>query len=150
MEVTAVPDILFVSPVRPDQVELRRIVGANSTTRAASCRQAIRRLGRESFAIVFCECDLPDGSWVDIRDHIAASGDPPLLIVTSRLADAHLWSRVLNLGGFDVIATPFREVEVRHALASARAHRTGPGRHRHVQAGRTNPAGGLNRGAAAS
>jgi len=121
-------DILFVSPVRDDQAALRRIAGANAIIRAWDRRQAFRRLDRERFAVVLCDRDLPDGSWIDVLDRIAAADDPPLLIVTSRLADDQLWSKVLNLGGFDVISTPFRETELRHVLESARARRGVPAR----------------------
>jgi DNA-binding response OmpR family regulator len=38
--------------------------------------------------------------------------DPPLLIVSSRLADEHLWAEALNLGVFDVLAKPFQSEEV--------------------------------------
>ena len=128
MEQTTAGDLLFVSPIREDQAALRRIAGVHATIPAASCRQAFRCLGRDRFEVVFCESDLPDGSWLEVLDRIADLYDPPPLIVTSRLADGHLWSKVLNLGGFDVLSTPFREPEVRHALQSARAHRTGPAR----------------------
>ena len=37
---------------------------------------------------------------------------PPNLIVFSRLADERLWAEVLNLGGFDVLMTPFEPEEV--------------------------------------
>ena len=134
MQQTAQRDVLFVSPVREDQAALRRIVGADYPIPAATCRQAFWQLGRNRFDVVLCNTDLPDGSWIDILDHIAASEDPPLLIVTSRLADDHLWSKVLNFGGFDVLSTPFHESEVCHVLETARFRRqcrTGP----HLAAG---------------
>jgi hypothetical protein len=36
----------------------------------------------------------------------------PQIIVTSRLADHHLWADVLSLGGYDVLMTPFDAGEV--------------------------------------
>lgn len=135
MNKTVNKDILFVSPVRRDQSALRRIAGADFVTPAANCRRAVRQLSRNRFAVVLCDSELPDGSWLDILDLAVASGDPPAFIVTSRLADDLLWSRVLHLGGWDVLATPFREAEVCHSLESARAHRYGPGRSRCRTAG---------------
>ena len=43
----------------------------------------------------------------------------PLLVVTSRLADEHLWVEVLNLGGHDVLAKPFQAAEVQWVLENA-------------------------------
>jgi hypothetical protein len=45
--------------------------------------------------------------------------DRPRLIVFSRNADDRLWAEVLNLGGFDLLATPFREEEFVFAIGSA-------------------------------
>ncbi len=42
------------------------------------------------------------------------------LIVSCRLADEHLWSEVLNAGGFNVMAQPFDEDELRRIVESAR------------------------------
>src|SRR5215510_13553382 len=72
---------------------------------ANTCRTGIRRLQKE-VEVVFCECSLPDGSWKDVLNRIAFMVKQPQLVVTSRLADAYLWSEVLNLGGFDVLAKP--------------------------------------------
>jgi len=49
---------------------------------------------------------------------------PPLLIVTSRLADERLWAEVLNLGAHDVLAKPFNAEEVVRVLDLTRMHRT--------------------------
>ena len=45
-------------------------------------------------------------------EHISLFPDPPLLIVTSGLADARLWAEALNLGTYDVLAKPFDATEV--------------------------------------
>jgi DNA-binding response OmpR family regulator len=47
---------------------------------------------------------------------------PPKLIVTSRLADERLWSEVLNLGGFDVLAQPFNPREALRCIGEACHH----------------------------
>ena len=38
--------------------------------------------------------------------------DPPLLILTARLADERLWAEALNLGAHDVLERPFEAREV--------------------------------------
>ena len=68
--------------------------------------------------VVICASDLPDGTWRDVLNQIHMLTHPPVLIVTSRLADDHLWAEVLNLGGYNVLAKPFRESEVKHVVTS--------------------------------
>ena len=92
-------------------------------TKANTCKDAIARLSRRHIPVAVCEHNLPDGSWKDILNHMTELADPPVLIVTSRLADEHLWAEVLNLGGFDILAKPFRESEVVHAIAAACRHK---------------------------
>ena len=53
-----------------------------------------------------------DGSWEDLLSETARLPAPPNLIVFSRLADESLWGEVLNMGGFDVLITPFEPEEV--------------------------------------
>ena len=85
---------------------------------AANCLQAREQLRRNRVTVVFCESKLGDGTWKDILAHIRDQGQPPLLIVTSRVADEYLWAEVLNLGGYDVLAKPFSQTEIRHALTT--------------------------------
>jgi DNA-binding response OmpR family regulator len=41
------------------------------------------------------------------------------------LADEYLWAEVLNLGGYDLLAKPFRDPEVKRVLAAALRQNTG-------------------------
>ena len=120
--------ILCVSPVPEDYKDLRGIVSDSMWRIAAadSCQDAIAYLTRTEVSIVFCEHTLPDGSWRQLLDHATLLPIPPPVIVTSRLADDHLWAEVLNLGGFDVLAKPYNAREVRHVLASAWVQRVRP------------------------
>jgi DNA-binding NtrC family response regulator len=86
-------------------------------TTANTCRTGIRRI-EKGVEAVFCESSLPDGTWKDILDRIAFQVTQPKLVVTSRLADAYLWSEVINLGGFDVLAKPLVENEVQQVLSA--------------------------------
>jgi DNA-binding response OmpR family regulator len=72
--------------------------------------------------IVLCDSHLPDGTWLDILKHAAGAAEPPLIVVASRLADERLWSEVLNLGAFDLIAKPFSGTDVLHVLTAAWLH----------------------------
>ncbi len=116
------PHVLFVSPAHDDHHALGRILKDSCwrLSAATGCVDAIARHARDRMAIVVCESTLPSGSWRDLLRHVSECPDPPVLIVTSRLADEYLWAEVLNLGGYDVLAKPFDKQEVLWVLASAR------------------------------
>jgi DNA-binding NtrC family response regulator len=69
--------------------------------------------------VLICEVDLPDGTWRGLLHRAEQFPRPPRVVVASRLADERLWAEVLNLGGFDVLSTPFEASEVRHVVAHA-------------------------------
>jgi DNA-binding response OmpR family regulator len=80
-------------------------------------------LDRTHLGVVLTDSRLPDGGWKDVmhelgRRHIT----PPPVIVVSRLADERLWAEVLNLCGYDVLATPFHTREVLWSISSAWRH----------------------------
>ncbi len=62
--------------------------------------------------MLLCERDQVDGSWEDLLGATARLPASPNLIVFSRLADESLWAKVVNMGGFDVLMTPFEPEEV--------------------------------------
>jgi DNA-binding response OmpR family regulator len=115
------PKLLSISSVRRDHSALRQILSQTGWQLAAArtCRGARELLHRRSVSAIFCESDLPDGTWRDILSLSTNTSQPPPVIVTSRLPDDRLWAEVLNLGGYDVLAKPFHEQEVRHVLTSA-------------------------------
>jgi DNA-binding response OmpR family regulator len=113
-----IPKVLSISPISEDHQMLQCILnGFCQICEVVTCREAADFLCRDRVAIIFCERDLPDGTWKDILSYTAELADPPALIVTSSLADEHLWAEVLNMGGYDVLAKPFRQSEVKYALA---------------------------------
>jgi DNA-binding NtrC family response regulator len=86
---------------------------------AGTVRDAIQILGRNIVPVIICQRDLPDGSWKDLLDLSTTWERPSKIIVVSRLADNRLWSEVLNLGAYDLLAAPLDEGEVLHVLGSA-------------------------------
>src|SRR5262245_42025192 len=85
--------ILSISPAAEDHAELRRVLQDMpfQVVATATCREAVKYLSRGRPFATFCESNLPDGTWKDILDYIQGSGEPTLVIVTSRLADGYLW-----------------------------------------------------------
>jgi len=122
-----VATLLAISPYREDHAFLRsmfrhshwRILGT------ASGREALPLLRQNSVRVVICEKDLPDCTWRAILEELSRFEDPPLLIVTSHLADDHLWAEVLNLGGYDVLMKPFDPTEVVRVVNLAGRHGAG-------------------------
>jgi DNA-binding response OmpR family regulator len=114
--------VLVVSPLAEDHRILCRIFSENQwklegVGRLEEAFLWIDRRGPPP--IVICERILPDGDWKDLLGHLEALSRRPRLIVSSRLADEHLWCEVLNLLGDDVLATPFDHREVTHVVTCA-------------------------------
>lgn len=124
--------VLSVNPTETDGQALERIFRASgwnaqtdarcTLTTCASLASAFSKLRQEQFAIVLCNDDLKGGTWREVLEHISLLPDPPLFIVTSRLADERLWVEALNLGAYDVLVQPFDAGEVLRILSLAWEH----------------------------
>src|SRR5205085_9902606 len=99
------------------------------TTRA-SIDSALTLLRNMRVPVVLCESGEQRDTWKEALERIRLLPAPPFLIVTSRLADDRLWAEALNLGAYDVLATPFDSTEVTRVVSSAwlrwRRHETTP------------------------
>ena len=84
-----------------------------------SWQEALDRLKGYRTPVVICETELPDASWQDVLAGLSRMPEPPVLVVSSRLADERLWGEVLNLGGYDVLAKPFDATEVFRVVSLA-------------------------------
>jgi DNA-binding response OmpR family regulator len=84
--------------------------------RVPGCREALPLIRLGLHGVIVVERDLPDGNWKDVLEFASFRNKPPLVIVTSRLADDYLWAEVLNLGGYDVLAKPFIRDEVNRTI----------------------------------
>jgi DNA-binding response OmpR family regulator len=114
--------ILAVLPAREDRNSLNGILkGSNWKIRyIRPSRRARSAPDLGLVGAILTDAHLADGrSWKDVLREIEGTPNPPPLIVTDRLADEALWAEVLNLGGYDVLAKPFDEKEVLHAITMA-------------------------------
>ena len=84
--------------------------------------RALRCLASNPVHVVLAESNVPNWSWRRMLRDLRRRAHPPQLIVTSRTADDYLWSEVLNIGGFDVLAQPLEPEELERVIASARRH----------------------------
>jgi DNA-binding response OmpR family regulator len=62
--------------------------------------------------VIFTDCDLPDGTWMNMIESLRACRNAPRVIVFSSRADDRLWMDVLERGGYDLVAIPFDRAEV--------------------------------------
>ena len=124
--------VLSLSPVPDDHASLAAIFQSPEWSLYGEARWELRSsrgphpalavLRDKGIPIVMAERDLAPGSWRDFLASISLLPDPPLLIVTSRLADERLWAEALNLGAYDVLAKPFEPSEVIRVLSLAWQH----------------------------
>jgi CheY-like chemotaxis protein len=115
------PSLLIVCPVPEHHEFVERALQSTSWTlrHATSCRTAAETLAAGVPTAILCEHNLPDGTWHDILSLTQRYSPPIALIVSSPKADHGLWAEVLNVGGYDVVAQPFDEAELRRILAAA-------------------------------
>ena len=112
--------ILFVSGHPDDARRLSRMLHSLplAVDHVETLHQAYAQLQREDYAVILTEASLPDGKWLDALN--LARQFPSLeVIVTDQQADASLWSKILNLGAYDLLTQPFYEPEVRRILYNA-------------------------------
>ena len=76
-------------------------------------------LCQDRMPVVICQWCLPDGNWKDVLSQVAVLPDAPRLIVTSSETDDHPWVEVFNMGGFDVLTTPFDRNEAIQVVSRA-------------------------------
>jgi DNA-binding NtrC family response regulator len=114
-------EVVLISPHESDGSSLRRILNdCQSIVRwFPTCESALAFLQEHLVSVVIADLELPDGCWKYLLDDLSRFAPPPSLIVSSRLADERLWAEVLNLGGYDVLLTPFQPDEVLRVSTSA-------------------------------
>lgn len=113
--------LLLVTAECQYEESLRAILAGTtySIRRAAGCGEALQLLNDLNSGVVLLEADRPAGNWRHLLEGVLARPCPPQFIVFSSFADGHLWAEVLNLGGYDVLAVPFRPEEVLRTVALA-------------------------------
>ena len=120
---TAIQVVLSVSPNDEDWVFLERILKSDWTVIASATPASALSVLREiPVPILVCDCDPTPGTWHAMLDHLSLLPNPPLLILTSRLADEQLWVEGLNLGAWDVLPKPFQAGEAIRIVDSAWQH----------------------------
>jgi hypothetical protein len=113
--------VLSVSPIGEDHSTIKSLIGHSRWMlhEAHNTSVVTALLRRHPISVVLCERDLP---WTDVLQYVQEMRHPASLIVTSRLADDHLWMDVLARGGWDVLAKPFNRNELFRSVRAAWQH----------------------------
>lgn len=116
------PAILAVLPSPEERLSLREIL-SDSRWKIRFTRtfeETLSALRRQDADVIIAQDALPNGaSWRDLRYQMDALDISAPLIVVSRQANDLLWAEVLNLGGYDLLATPFDCDETLRVVAQA-------------------------------
>lgn len=121
-EPVAKPKVMAVFPPGEDRTSLNRILGHSGWELqfTGTFEEMQTSLSAGPATVILSEGRLSDGHcWKDILHELQRMPDPPPLVVADRLADETLWAEVLNLGGYDLLAKPFNDKEVLHAVGMA-------------------------------
>jgi DNA-binding NtrC family response regulator len=125
------PDIANVELVGFESTEIARlhkIVNSPAEERTATTfnlqgratvEAAMRAVDRHPAPVMLCDSDRVPTAWKELLERFTSLPTPPMLIVTSRLADDRLWAEALNLGAYDVLSTPFDSSEALRSLSLA-------------------------------
>ncbi len=114
-------EILLASPRQSDHDSLAVILrGFRCGLHCCGTRKEVLSfLRNHSLGVIIADASLPDGTWKDLLNDVSLLARAPNVIVMSRSADERLWAEVLNLGGYDLIMTPFDSNEVFRVAALA-------------------------------
>lgn len=86
---------------------------------ASNVEETANILARRLAHVVFCEDNLPDGSFREILHLVKASRPEIQVVVSSKLGDVEEYIEAMNLGAFDFIAPPYRGTDVVSVVDSA-------------------------------
>jgi DNA-binding response OmpR family regulator len=106
--------ILLIGPLDSRRRALRSILSPPHwyVREASTYAEAVGILDNCRIGVAICDTEVPDGNWQALLRNLQGRTRPPILIISSRLADERLWAEVLNLGGYDVLVQPFDRSEV--------------------------------------
>lgn len=108
--------VLAISPLTEDHARLDEIFHHSRwhLHHARDCEEAMAFLRRHRVGVIISESDLNGLCWKNVYHRVLdmPESPKPRVVVTSTFADDLLWSEVLNLGAYNVLAKPFDSKEV--------------------------------------
>jgi DNA-binding NtrC family response regulator len=113
--------VLVVAPANVRAEFQRQLAGLNATLifvrRALDVSQQVR--SQELFHVALLPTLMPEADWQALWSEICLLNPRPALLVYAHSANFHLWSDVLESGGYDVIVEPFTDEELQGAVLRA-------------------------------
>ena len=113
--------LLAILPDLSDQELLRKF--ANTVNwqleLATGLGQAMRWLAKATVPVVLVDRDLKDEDWRVAIRKLSSLAPSPCVILASAVADSYLFNEVVHHGGYDVVAKPLQEEEIRRTLGLA-------------------------------
>jgi len=85
----------------------------------ATLQEARRSLRRGTHSLILCEAKLPDGTYQDVMRLLAHKLGRVRVIVMSESDLEECYSEAIEMGVFDVIATPCRRTDVQWIIMHA-------------------------------
>ncbi len=86
---------------------------------ADTCDEAWSAANRLKSPVVLCDREVPGIEWPDAVRILASAVPHPCVILASPVADDYLWKEIVARGGYDVLATPLRDVDAARAIKLA-------------------------------
>ena len=113
--------ILLVRPCEQDRTTLHGILDDSrwKIAEVADCGEARAFIARNRVQMVLANCDETGAEWKEFARQVTSFTPAPLFIGASRMADEGLWAETLDLGGYDLLASPLDSNEARRAICSA-------------------------------
>src|SRR3972149_5925154 len=113
--------ILLVMPkARRDRILSVLSDNAIDVSAAEGVAEAQEKLaGARKYDLAFVDSELPDGSWRDVLQFVAATHSDCQMVVCSRCGDERLWAEVIQCGAFDLVPEPLEKQEILRIMHSA-------------------------------
>jgi len=89
---------------------------------ASSFHEASEILASRAAPIILCDRDVPGFDWREVLSRLVERPERGCVILASGVVDDYLIAEVVQQGGFDVLAKPFREQDVVRTVAFAWSH----------------------------
>jgi CheY-like chemotaxis protein len=107
-------EVLAITPFLADQVLLRKLLADTGWDLGIipEFETATAHLLAHPITVVLCDRDLPGFDWHDTLEILTSIAQASAVILLSSVVDEYLWAEVIQNGGFDVIAKPFRQQEL--------------------------------------
>jgi DNA-binding NtrC family response regulator len=114
-------DVLVASPRMENQRALIQILNGLpiNVVSSSTLKQTEQLLSQQPIALVFCDENLPDGSYRDLLSARPAEQKTPPVVITTRVGDWEDYLEATRLGAYDMIRCPLQTNDVQSIVTRA-------------------------------